>query len=357
MIAFGLTYSAQRTDETTVELHRVKALGLIDRHAHWLPESLLALLAGREKPPFARVEAAGWSFTAVLRGKRLGAQASDLAVRADMLSAHGITRQILSLSPLWNIDSQPLEEALPLVQAFNDATAAAAAAAPMLYGGLAAVPADDVAAACRSTRELPSSVSKGLFCRPIFFPRARARTHGRRCSQWQRRAAYACSCTRVTSRPRWTQGRTTRTTRGIAAMDSGLSIRWALPMLTLCDTGWLATYPNVTVQFANLGGSYTFALERLAAMMERSADEDALRMTAMRNVVVDSASLGPAAIQCTRTLLGTSAVVFGTDMPMFNASHAIASWNSTETAVGSSYRCQRWNDSFAVSRRKLMVGR
>ncbi len=326
MIAFGLTYSAQRTDETTVELHRVKALGLIDRHAHWLPESLLALLAGREKPPFARVEAAGWSFTAVLRGKRLGAQASDLAVRADMLSAHGITRQILSLSPLWNIDSQPLEEALPLVQAFNDATAAAAAAAPMLYGGLAAVPADDVAAACEEYARVTELGLEGVVLPANLLSTCAG------ADAWAPLFAMAeASRLRVFVHP---GHEPSSLDPGAHNTDNPWNRRYGLgpqhqvgtAMLTLCDTGWLATYPNVTVQFANLGGSYTFALERLAAMMERSADEDALRMTAMRNVVVDSASLGPAAIQCTRTLLGTSAVVFGTDMPMFNASHAIASW-------------------------------
>jgi hypothetical protein len=86
-----------------------------------------------------------------------------------------------------------------------------------------------------------------------------------------------------------------------------------LAMLTLCDTGWLTAYPNVAVQFANLGGSYTFSLERLDAMRERTADHDHRRRLAMRNVVVDSASLGAEAIRCARGLLGDTAVVFGTD--------------------------------------------
>jgi hypothetical protein len=99
-----------------------------------------------------------------------------------------------------------------------------------------------------------------------------------------------------------------------------------LAMLTLCDPGWLTAYPNVAVQFSNLGGSYTFSLERLDAMRERTADHDHRRRLAMRNVVVDSASLGAEAIRCARGLLDDSAVVFGTDTPMFDTTRAAANW-------------------------------
>ena len=77
---------------------------------------------------------------------------------------------------------------------------------------------------------------------------------------------------------------------------------------------------------ANLGGNYTFAIERPAAMTERSAVEDSLRATAMRNVGVDSASLGPAVIHCAAPFSGRSTVVLATDMRMLNASLATARW-------------------------------
>jgi len=309
-----------------VDFHGGKAPGLIDRHAHWLPESLLALLAQRKEPPLAREDAAGWCFTAAMRVKRLAPLASQLAVRADLLAAHGITRQTLSLSPLWNIDSQPVEEALPLVQAFNDATAAAAATST-LYRGLAAVPAHDVAAACQ---EFARATELGL--EGVVLP-ANVLSTRVGADAWAPLFAMAeASRLRVFVHP---GHEPSSVSPGAHHTDNpwnrgyglGPQHQVGIAMLTLCDTGWLAAYPNVTVQFANLGGSYTFALERLATMTERSADENALRVRAMRNVVVDSASLGPAAIQCARTLLGTSAVVFGTDMPMFDARHAIASWH------------------------------
>ncbi|MEO6745883.1 MAG: amidohydrolase family protein [Caldimonas sp.] len=309
---------------------RAEAPVLLDEHAHWLPESLLSLLARREQPPFARAEAGGWSFTPALRPRPVAPLAWDLAVRAKLLSALRIRRQTLCLSPLWNIDSQPVEVALPLLQAFNDATAEATGPST-LYRGLAAVPTGDVGAACD---ELTRAVGLGL--EGVVLP--------------------ACVLSTRTSADRWAPLFALANERQLrvfvhpghdplpaaedaASVDNPWNRRYGLgpqhqvgiAMLTLCDTGWLAAYANVTVQFANLGGSYPFALERLDAMSERTAEECEKRRLAMRRVVVDSASLGPEAIRCARGLLGESAVVFGTDIPLFDARRAAGNWDALST--------------------------
>lgn len=99
-------------------------------------------------------------------------------------------------------------------------------------------------------------------------------------------------------------------------------------MLSLCDTGWLAAFPDVVVQFANLGGSYPFVLERLERMGTHGPAKLDAHHRARKRVVVDSASLGPHAIRCARSLLGASAVVFGTDMPIFGAGRAAEDWQA-----------------------------
>jgi len=311
---------------------RAEASVLFDEHAHWLPKSLLSLLARRDQPPFARAEEGRWSFKPAVRPRHVAALAWDLSVRAELLSAIGIGRQTLCLSPLWNIDSQPVEEALPLLQAFNDATAEAAGSSTM-YRGLAAVPTRDVDAACT---ELARAVELGLH--GVVLPACVLSTRTR-ADSWAPLFALAnARHLRVFVHP---GHEPSPAAKDAVSGDNPWNRRYGLgpqhqigiAMLTLCDTGWLAAYGNVTVQFANLGGSYSFALERLAAMSEHTAEECEMRRLGMLNVVVDSASLGPQAIRCARGLMGESAVVFGTDMPLFDASRAAANWNAVANEV------------------------
>jgi predicted TIM-barrel fold metal-dependent hydrolase len=99
-----------------------------------------------------------------------------------------------------------------------------------------------------------------------------------------------------------------------------------LAMLTLCQEGWLAAFPSVAVQFANGGGSFLFAMERLERMAEDDARASSRRARLLAQVTVDTASLGPVGIRASRTLLGAHRVVLGTDAPIFDAARATDDW-------------------------------
>lgn len=300
---------------------------LTDHHAHWFPSQLLSLLASRDEPPFARRGDRGWSFTAASRPRPLTSLALDLRVRQDLLASVGIGRQTLSLSTLWNIDSLPLDAALPLLRSFNDATADAVASLP-LYSGLAAVPTSDVGAACE---ELTRAADRGLCGVVLSAGQLATRSQADR---WAPLFIIAnLRRLRVFIHP----SHDTAVADAHLASDErpwnrllglGPQHQIGIAMLTLCDSGWLAAFPHAVVQFANLGGSYTFTCERLQRMDESSPMERDLRRAALSRVIVDSASMGPHAIQCGIGLLGESAVVFGTDMPIFQAGHAVEAWHT-----------------------------
>lgn len=300
---------------------------LTDHHAHWFPPELLSLLARRDDPPFAREAVAGWTFTAALRPRPLTPLASDLNVRADLLSSLGIGRQTLSLSTLWNIDSLPLDAALPLMQAFNDATAGAIARLSM-YEGLAAVPAADVDVACD---EMNRAADLGL--RGVVLSAGQFATRSQT-DRWAPLFVIAnARQLRVFIHPGYAPFSADAQARGDDSAGSrqfGLDPQHQIgaAMLTLSHSGWLAAFPDVIVQFANLGGSYTFACERLERMGQSSPAMLESRRGAMNHVVVDSASFGPQSIRCASSLLGASAVVFGTDMPIFEASRAVKDWHA-----------------------------
>jgi hypothetical protein len=101
-----------------------------------------------------------------------------------------------------------------------------------------------------------------------------------------------------------------------------------LAMLTLCQEGWLAAYPGVEVQFANGGGSFVPALERLQRMAEDDTPAARRRSELLARIAVDTASLGPVGIRAARSLLGCRRLVLGTDAPIFSAARAIDDWHA-----------------------------
>jgi predicted TIM-barrel fold metal-dependent hydrolase len=308
---------------------------LVDHHAHWLPEPVLERLSRRRDPPMAWREGGPggpWVFQAALRPRPLGRSAHALADRASQLRHLGIGAQVLSWSPLWNLESLPAAEALAVARDFNDATAAVVSAAAddpgVRYRGLAVAPVGDMDAA---VVELQRAASTGLegFVLPAWL---------------LANAAEADAATplfelagRLGLRVFVHPGRLPAGMAGPGRPERlerhwhrhlGLAPQHEIghAMMTLCQEGWLAAFPGVAVQFANGGGSFVAALERLQRMPEDDARTAARRHELLQRVTVDSASLGPVGIAAARALLGTPAVVFGSDAPIFDAARAADDW-------------------------------
>ncbi len=297
---------------------------LIDHHAHWLPEALLEVLARRREPPMAWREDGLWVFLAAVKPRVLAVEASDLQVRAKSLRRLGIDGQALSLSTLWRIADLPSEEAMPLLRCFNDETAAAQCQSPF-FQGLAAVPSADVVMACD---ELKRALGLGL--RGVILP-AHGFANLHLADRWaplfevlQKSGGRAFMHPGTTPFASWDAGRSGACWHRRLGLEPQHEIGTA--MFTLCHDGWLADFPGAPVQFANLGGSFTLAIERMQRMAEECAVKSARRRQAMLKVTVDSASLGPAAIAAARSILGRDAVVFGTDMPLFDVGNALTDW-------------------------------
>jgi predicted TIM-barrel fold metal-dependent hydrolase len=302
---------------------------LIDHHAHWLPEALLQALARRREPPMAWREDGRWVFLAAVKPRLLNPETSDLQLRATDLRSLGIGGQVLSLSTLWRMADLTPDEAMPLLRCFNDETAAARCQHP-LFQGLATVPIADVGLACD---ELERSLELGLS--GVILP-AHAFADLRSADRW---APLFEVLQKFAARAFIHPGTTPLASPGAAGCDTDWHRRLGLEpqheiglaMFTLCHDAWLADYPGVPVQFANLGGSFTPAIERMQRMAEAGDVNGARRRQALFRVTVDSASLGPSAIAAAQCILGRDAVVFGTDMPLFDAGKAVADWRFNGT--------------------------
>jgi predicted TIM-barrel fold metal-dependent hydrolase len=297
---------------------------LIDYHAHWLPVAVLEQLSRRAESPRAWRERGRWVFQASLKPRTLDRAVHDLDQRARQLDALGIDTQVLSWSPLWNLEALSADEAMPIARAFNDATAAEIK--NRRYRGMAVAPLDDVEAAVSELRR-----AAGLGLEGFVLP-----------------AWTLCETVRADAMVPWFEaaeelhlrvfvhpGRLPEaqgTYDGLGRIRShrhlGLEPQHeiGLAMLTLCQEGWLAAFPRVAVQFANGGGSFLCAMERFQRMVEDDADASLRRSELLKQVIVDTASLGAVGICASRTLLGTDRVVLGTDAPIFDAARAADDW-------------------------------
>ena len=97
----------------------------------------------------------------------------------------------------------------------------------------------------------------------------------------------------------------------------GTQARLAQAMVTLNLSGYLEPYEDVSVQVADLGGTIPFLIERMDEVAR--LDNEPLPSSRMRRCYVDTASMGPRAIETAVACFGAERLVFGSDCPIFDA--------------------------------------
>src|SRR5690349_719667 len=91
-----------------------------DVHQHLLPEPLIAALARRRRAPRLAPDGAGW--TLHLAGEPpspFDPAEHDPDARAALAERDGVERVLVSLSTTLGADALPVDEAGPLLEAFN----------------------------------------------------------------------------------------------------------------------------------------------------------------------------------------------------------------------------------------------
>lgn len=300
--------------------------GAIDLHAHWVPPALeQALRARAGRVP--RVESASPS------GDRLvmpvgtldfGAGFVAPGPRLEQMDGWGVARQVLSLPGLFGVDSLPVDDALPLVRGFNDDCAALCRAHPDRFSALAALPLSDLGAAVdelRRTRRLPGMLGAIL---PVdaFLSEAAARQLAPIFDAGNELGAHffvhpgrmpGASPPLPAPPPDHALAR-----RALAVQHE---VGEAMVTLLLSDV--LDSWPEVTVQVANLGGTFAATVERMDHMVQLRDPALPLPSSRARRVWVDCASLGPQALRQAVALFGAGGVLLGTDCPIFDTGRTL----------------------------------
>lgn len=296
---------------------------VIDAHAHFLPERLVNALRGRREAPDIRAESDGGESFGIYRTRMpYGRAYDDLDARLARMDALGVERQILSLPGLFGIDSRPADQALPLVQAFNDGVADLVRRHPDRFSGIAALPLADLDVASDEYRRVRDLGLSGMILPGDAFVSVAA---AERLRPLLELAAVIGGLVFVHPGP-LPEAVAGAVDAPAPHSDSivhrrvtvDIQNRMTEVMVTLALTDFLAPYPSVPVQVANLGGTLPFVIERMDHVYALRHPEAPAPSCSLRPLYVDAASLGPRAIALAAEVYGADRVLFGSDSPVFD---------------------------------------
>jgi predicted TIM-barrel fold metal-dependent hydrolase len=296
----------------------------IDMHSHWIPPDLAEALRNRVSAPMIKANDSGREFLHQPRGAfPLPANYAKLSSRLDSMNHCGISCSVISLSSVFGVECLPAEESLPLARLLNDGISAAHLQHPEKFFGLATLPVADIDMAAREFERalrLPGMIG-ALIPGNAFLTLERAELFRPLFDVAQQNRAHILVHTGMlpndTSFPPGDEVDNARERR----ITLDMQFRISSNMITLCLTGFLDSYPDVTVQCHNLGGNIPYEIDRLDHI---SLDRDPNKpppseVIRKSKVLVDCNSMGPYSIERAVDLYGAQRIVYGTDGSDFGA--------------------------------------
>ena len=282
-----------------------------DIHQHLWPDGLLSSLARRTAPP--RLRRAGRAWVLELDGDApFDPREHDVAERASLAEADGLARVVVAPSSPLGVESLPLAEAEPLLDAFH--TGVLEAGAPFeLWGGIPlADPTPDRVRALLSAGAVGLSLPAGALSGPAGIERLGPALEA------LGDAPLFVHPGPAAGEPAWFPALTAYVAEMATAWHAWA--QWGRP-----------AHPRLRVVFAMLAGLAPLHAERLAARGgPASAVHDPL-------TAFDTSSYGPLAVDAMLRVVGVDRLLYGSDRPVIEpvalaalgaaAEHAIAVTN------------------------------
>jgi len=283
-----------------------------------MPEAITDLLRARNQPPMIEKRAdGGENLVSMFRPVAVEDAVDTIDQRLVTMDRRGIARGVLSLTPVMGVESQPIEDALPIARAVNDAAADACAAHPARFSALATPPCPDLDAAAEEFERalrMPGIVG-GLLPSDGFLSVQRAEKFRPMMEVADRHGAVVMiHYGRIADDPEAPRPDLSDT-RDLRIGTLDMQARLSSNMITFCMTDFLDDYPNTTVMSHNLGGNLPFEVERLDHRTLVDDPDRPLPSAAIRaaRVMVDCNSLGASSIERAADVYGAHRIVLGTD--------------------------------------------
>lgn len=288
---------------------------ITDMHAHHYGGLVDGLKRRTARPTITADDAGGLVLNAMTASTVMSAGYTDLAARLADLERVGIARQLLTFPGALGVDVLPIREAHDIVLTFNDTLAATCRRSAGRFVGLGGLPLDDMTEAAKEMRRSRTELGlAGAILPGNYFLTA---AHAERLRPVFAEADDAGALLMV--HPGLMAGEPPPESYPDNAVmrASALNLQASLShmALTLLSGDLLETYPNVTFQVVNLGGTLPFIAERMEAIARSRGIASTTPL--LRRLVFDTASLGPRAIELAVKVIGADRIMFGTDYPIF----------------------------------------
>jgi aminocarboxymuconate-semialdehyde decarboxylase len=288
----------------------------IDMHSHYYG-GLIDLLKSRTSRPRVSTDDEGRHVLhAMTASTVISAGYTDVASRLVYLDSADIRRQLMTFPGALGLDVMAAEEVASIIGDFNDRLAEICRVSGGRLFGLAGLPLADIGKAAaelrRARRELGllGAILPGNFfltvkqagrLRPIF---AAGDEVG---ALFMIHPGLAPG-----------EGAPAPFADHSVYRASGLELQSSIAQMgiTLIFGDLLDSYPNVTTQLVNLGGTLPFVLERLEAIGRSRSSEEPFPRERLRLLHYDCASLGPRALELAVKTFGADRIMLGTDYPI-----------------------------------------
>ncbi|MGC3939715.1 amidohydrolase family protein [Roseobacter sp. EG26] len=306
----------------------------IDMHAHFYGGGLVETLQSRRERPYLRKREDGVTVMVAMNGEFpfTDHYHDPLVGLAEMKSA-GLTHRMLTFPGALGVDLLPANEIATAISDYNDFLAELGTQSAGALIGLAGVPLDDLELACAEVRRirrdlglpgiiLPSNYFNSLQEAATLVPLLEAAND------------HGCH---IMLHPGLKVGQEPPPLPAdfvqyrLSAVDLQSSASQVALTLILSDI--IETYPNISFQIVNLGGTLPFIFERLESIARHRNPDLPFPTEKLRHLWYDCASLGPRALEAAVKVLGADRIMLGSDYPIFKDdpyAHAVAPANLTE---------------------------
>jgi len=293
-------------------------MAAVDMHFHWGPKGFADALRQRSvRPRIFRGDDGAEYFESGFNPNQLPADHDSADARIAEMDKNGVEHAVLSMSPVTGIEALPLQDALPLARAYNDAVSAVCAQYPSRFSAFAILPVGNMSAAVTEferVMDLPGMIGAVLPGDGFLSEKRAQRFAPLMEAANKRHAVFLVHYGKLPDDPEAPKPDVTDNNRnryGTLDMQARLSSN----MITFCMTDFLKAYPNVTVMSHNLGGNIPFEVDRMdhRTMCDTPGAELPSNKFKTAPIMVDCNSLSGRAIELAVQVYGADKIVFGSD--------------------------------------------
>ena len=300
----------------------------IDTHAHYYGGGLVEMLSARTERPYLRRREDGVLVMVAMNGEFPFTSAYfDHHVGLNIMRETGLTHRVLTFPGALGVDLLPATEVASAIYDYNSHLSDLSRETDGTLIGLAGLPLADMELACKELLRIRHDLGlPGVILPSDYFNSIEDADEMRPLLDAANR--YGCHIMlhpglKVGAKPPPPPSDNAQYRLSAVNLQSSAS----QVALTVILSDMLDTYPNVSFQIVNLGGTLPFIFERMESIARHRSPDAPFPTDRLRRLWYDCASLGPRALETAVKLFGADRIMLGSDFPIFQDDpyfHALA---------------------------------